>query len=66
MKTSLKIQVLFLLLITSSFSYAQVEASDFTDIESKVIQWRHEIHQNPEFFFRLFIQACDLLNRVWD
>ena len=57
MKTSLKIQVLFLLLITSSFSYAQVEASDFTDIESKVIQWRHEIHQNPELSNREFNTA---------
>ncbi len=57
MKTSLKIQVLFLLLITSSFSYAQVKASDFIDIESKVIQWRHEIHQNPELSNREFNTA---------
>ena len=38
-----------LLLVLISFSaVAQISDSTINSIESKVIQWRHEIHQNPE------------------
>ena len=47
-----------LLLALISFSAgAQISDSTFISIESKVIQWRHEIHQNPELSNREFNTA---------
>ena len=47
-----------LLFALISFSAgAQISDSTFSSIESKVIQWRHEIHQNPELSNREFNTA---------
>ena len=47
-----------LLLALISFpAVAQISDSTFSSIESKVIQWRHEIHQNPELSNREFNTA---------
>ena len=47
-----------LLLVLISFSaVAQISDSIINSIESKVIQWRHEIHQNPELSNREFNTA---------
>ena len=47
-----------LLFALISFSAgAQISNSTFSSIESKVIQWRHEIHQNPELSNREFNTA---------
>ena len=47
-----------LLLVLISFSaVAQIRDSIINSIESKVIQWRHEIHQNPELSNREFNTA---------
>ena len=47
-----------LLLALISFpALAQISDSTFSSIESKVIQWRHEIHQNPELSNREFNTA---------
>ena len=47
-----------LLLVLISFSaMAQISDSIINSIESKVIQWRHEIHQNPELSNREFNTA---------
>lgn len=47
-----------LLLVLISFSaVAQISDSTINSIESKVIQWRHEIHQNPELSNREFNTA---------
>ena len=39
-----KIQIFIYLFIFS----LSINAQDFKEIEKKVIEWRHEIHQNPE------------------
>ena len=47
-----------LLLALISFpALAQISDSTFSSIEYKVIQWRHEIHQNPELSNREFNTA---------
>ncbi|SDS20543.1 amidohydrolase [Formosa sp. Hel1_31_208] len=47
-----------LLLFLCSFSFAQnLIEKEFIDIESKVIQWRHDFHQNPELSNREFKTA---------
>ena len=47
-----------LLLVLISFSaVAQISDSTINSIESKVIQWRHEIHQSPELSNREFNTA---------
>ena len=47
-----------LLVVLISFSaVAQISDSTINSIESKVIQWRHEIHQNPELSNREFNTA---------
>ena len=43
--------LLFFLVLACSFSFAQDIP---TSIEKKVIQWRNEIHQNPELSNREF------------
>ena len=45
-----KIQI-FIFLVISSLS---INAQNFKEIEKKVIEWRHEIHQNPELSNREF------------
>ena len=53
--------IIFLLAMMSNLSFAQnvkklkVEASTKADqIENKVIEWRHHIHENPELSNREF------------
>ena len=54
-KLFIRFSLLFALI---SFSAgAQISDSTFSSIESKVIQWRHEIHQNPELSNREFNTA---------
>ena len=49
---------LVLALLSYSFSFAQNSIDkDFTDIESKVIEWRRHFHQNPELSNREFKTA---------
>ena len=49
---------LVLALLCYSFSFAQNSIEkDFTDIESKVIEWRRDFHQNPELSNREFKTA---------
>jgi amidohydrolase len=38
----------FLFALIGCTAVAQINYSTFNSIESKVVQWRHEIHQNPE------------------
>ena len=45
-----KIQIFIYLFIFS----LSINAQDFKEIEKKVIEWRHEIHQNPELSNREF------------
>jgi len=47
----------FLFALIGCTSVAQINDSKFTSIESKVVQWRHEIHQNPELSNREFNTA---------
>ncbi|MGC1205191.1 MAG: amidohydrolase, partial [Flavobacteriaceae bacterium] len=50
--------ILVLALLCYSFSYAQNSIDkNFTDIESKVIEWRRDFHQNPELSNREFKTA---------
>ena len=47
----------FLFALIGCTAVAQINHSTFTSIESKVVQWRHEIHQNPELSNREFNTA---------
>ncbi|MEK9613063.1 MAG: amidohydrolase, partial [Flavobacteriaceae bacterium] len=47
-----------------SLSWAQVKESTFDKIESKVIKWRHHIHQNPELSNREFKTAEYVANHL--
>ena len=47
----------FLFALIGCTAVAQINDSKFTSIESKVVQWRHEIHQNPELSNREFNTA---------
>ncbi len=47
----------FLFALIGCTAVAQINDSTFTSIESKVVQWRHEIHQNPELSNREFNTA---------
>ena len=47
----------FLFALIGCTAVAQINDATFTSIESKVIQWRHEIHQNPELSNREFNTA---------
>ena len=49
-----KIQILILLFIFSLPINAQKIQKEIEEIESKVIKWRRQIHQNPELSNREF------------
>ena len=41
-------------LVSSLLLHSQINSSDIDQVESKVIKWRHHIHQNPELSNREF------------
>ncbi|MDG2492067.1 MAG: amidohydrolase [Flavobacteriaceae bacterium] len=48
----------------SSLCFSQIQDSTFNAIESKVVQWRHEIHQNPELSNREFKTAAKVAEHL--
>jgi amidohydrolase len=44
-------------LVSSLFLHSQINPADYDQVESKVIKWRHHIHQNPELSNREFKTA---------
>jgi len=44
-------------LASSLFLHSQINPADYDQVESKVIEWRHHIHQNPELSNREFKTA---------
>jgi amidohydrolase len=46
-----------MLVLNSSLIHAQLNEAIFNEIESKVVEWRHHIHQNPELSNREFKTA---------
>ena len=58
MKLNLTILALGILMIQSIPLISQIKAPDYAAIESKVIAWRHHIHQNPELSNREFKTAA--------
>jgi amidohydrolase len=49
--------LLQMLVLNSSLIHAQLNEATFNEIESKVVEWRHHIHQNPELSNREFKTA---------
>jgi amidohydrolase len=49
--------ILQMLVLNSSLIHAQLNEATFNEIESKVVEWRHHIHQNPELSNREFKTA---------
>lgn len=47
----------FLLSIKAQRLHAQIDEATFNTVESKIIEWRHHIHQNPELSNREFKTA---------
>ena len=58
MKSNFTILALTVSILMSSLCFSQIQDSTFNAIESKVVQWRHEIHQNPELSNREFKTAA--------
>lgn len=56
MKTSNQFIILSFL-VSSLFLHSQINPADYDQVESKVIEWRHHIHQNPELSNREFKTA---------
>ena len=56
MKTSNQFIILGFL-VSSLFLHSQINSADYDQVESKVIEWRHHIHQNPELSNREFKTA---------
>ena len=56
MKTSNQFIILGFL-VSSLFLHSQINLADYDQVESKVIEWRHHIHQNPELSNREFKTA---------
>ena len=56
MKTSNQFIILGFL-ASSLFLHSQINPADYDQVESKVIEWRHHIHQNPELSNREFKTA---------
>ena len=56
MKTSNQFIILGFL-VSSLFLHSQINPADYDQLESKVIEWRHHIHQNPELSNREFKTA---------
>ena len=54
------------LLLTATFAFGQgvISKSDYEAIESKVIEWRRDIHQNPELSNREFKTAEKVANHL--
>ena len=46
-----------MLVLNSSLIHAQLNEATFNEIESKVVEWRHHIHQNTELSNREFKTA---------
>ena len=53
----MKYPIYFSVLFVISSLKGQIQEIDYTNIESKVIEWRHHIHQNPELSNREFKTA---------
>lgn len=53
MRTS-KTLLILALIASTNLLRAQINSSDFDQVDSKVIEWRHHIHQNPELSNREF------------
>ncbi len=51
------LRFLLTIIFFTNILYAQIKDSDFAAIDSKVIQWRQHIHQNPELSNREFKTA---------
>lgn len=51
------LRFLLTIIFFTNIVYAQIKDSDFAAVDSKVIQWRHHIHQNPELSNREFKTA---------
>jgi len=51
-------------LLFFSFSFFGFSQQDFQELNEKVIQWRHEIHQNPELSNREFKTAEKVANHL--
>ena len=49
--------IILCLLVSSLFLHSQINPADYDQVESKVIEWRHHIHQNPELSNREFKTA---------
>ena len=47
----------FFVLFSIGMLHGQLNSNQFNEIESKVIEWRHQIHQNPELSNREFKTA---------
>jgi len=63
----MKYFITFLLFFYSSINFSQVDKSllsDIKSIESKVIEWRHYFHENPELSNREFNTAKKIANHL--
>lgn len=49
--------IAFVILIAVTSSYGQLKKVAFDKIASKLIEWRHHLHQNPELSNREFKTA---------
>lgn len=55
----------YIILTTLFISFSSLDAQSISaDLEQKVIQWRHEIHQNPELSNREFKTAEKVANHL--
>lgn len=64
MKSNFTIFALTVSILMSSLCFSQIQDSTFNAIESKVVQWRHEIHQNPELSNREFKTAAKVAEHL--
>jgi amidohydrolase len=64
MKSNFTILALTVSILMSSLCFSQIQDSTFNAIESKVVQWRHEIHQNPELSNREFKTAAKVAEHL--
>lgn len=64
MKSNFTIFALTVSILMSSLCFSQIQDSTFNAIESKVVQWRHEIHQNPELSNREFKTAAKIADHL--
>jgi amidohydrolase len=64
MKSNFTTLALTVSILMSSLCFSQIQDSTFNAIESKVVQWRHEIHQNPELSNREFKTAAKVAEHL--